>query len=255
MKRWRRWREEGNAKRKKRHGGRVRGKMREKTKTTERKPENEIIYDASRFPPTRFSRFRENFQQADLSSLRRDTTAHGSSRQPEERKSTKEPQTSIPRGGGGGRRRGRERKKRLADERRRDEPKETRESSAECLFEFLGQVAISSERRSFEPARVKRNHTDLHIMIYILVLCLLFSLSLSFSLSLRRPRLASVSLDHAPPTLDSSSLSLCLVLSSFLSPVPLLSLLPLLSYTYFLIFHTLENVRSLFLAGIARKIW
>lgn len=40
-------------------------------------------------------------------------------------------------------------------------------------FRVSRQVAISSERRSSEPAGVKRNHTDLHIMIYILVLCLL----------------------------------------------------------------------------------
>lgn len=44
-------------------------------------------------------------------------------------------------------------------------------------FRVSRQVAISSKRRPSEPARVKRNHTDLHIMIYILVLCLSSTLS------------------------------------------------------------------------------
>ena len=95
-------------------------------------------------------------------------------------------------------------------------------------FRVPRQVAISSERRSFEPAGVKRNHTDLHIMIYILVLCLLCSFSS------RRPRLPSTT-HHG---LDSSSLlSLPLYLSSLslsLSPSIPLALLflfsPLLSH-------------------------
>lgn len=64
-----------------------------------------------------------------------------------------------------------------------------RGASLEMPFRVPRQVAISSERRSFEPAWVKRNHTDLHIMIYILVLCLLRSFAS------RRPRLPA--LDHA----------------------------------------------------------
>ena len=95
-------------------------------------------------------------------------------------------------------------------------------------FRVPRQVAISSERRSFEPAGVKRNHTDLHIMIYILVLCLLCSFSS------RRPCLPSTT-HHG---LDSSSLlSLPLYLSSLslsLSPSIPLALLflfsPLLSH-------------------------
>lgn len=45
-------------------------------------------------------------------------------------------------------------------------------------FRVSRQVAISSKRRprpsepASQPAGVKRNHTDLHIMIYIPVLCL-----------------------------------------------------------------------------------
>lgn len=74
------------------------------------------------------------------------------------------------------------------DKRRRMQRTE-RGASLEMPFRVPRQVAISSERRSFEPAGVKRNHTDLHIMIYILVLCLLRSFSS------RRPRLPA--LDHA----------------------------------------------------------
>lgn len=37
-----------------------------------------------------------------------------------------------------------------------------RGASLEMPFRVPRQVAISSERRSFEPAWVKRNHTDLH---------------------------------------------------------------------------------------------
>lgn len=87
-----------------------------------------------------------------------------------------------------------------------NEPKEAR--VLKCLFEFLRQVAISSERRSFEPAGVKRNHTDLHIMIYILVLCLLCSFAS------RRPRLPA--LDHAPR----ARLLFCLFFHPSPSPSP-----------------------------------
>lgn len=73
------------------------------------------------------------------------------------------------------------------EERERDEgPKETR--VPECLFEFLakwssvrsagpGHPSRPSESASqtSQPAGVKRNHTDLHIMIYIPVLCLFYS--------------------------------------------------------------------------------
>lgn len=52
--------------------------------------------------------------------------------------------------------------------RREREPE--RGASLGMPFRVSRQVAISSERRSSEPAGVKRNHTDLHIMIYILVL-------------------------------------------------------------------------------------
>ena len=87
-------------------------------------------------------------------------------------------------------------------------------------FRVPRQVAISSERRSFEPAGVKRNHTDLHIMIYILVLCLLCSFSS------RRPCLPSTT-HHG---LDSSSL---LSLPLYLSSLSLsLSLPPSLSLSY-----------------------
>ena len=92
-------------------------------------------------------------------------------------------------------------------------------------FRVPRQVAISSERRSFEPAGVKRNHTDLHIMIYILVLCLLCSFSS------RRPCLPSTT-HHG---LDSSSLlSLPLYLSSLslsLSLHPSRSLILILAVT------------------------
>lgn len=58
-------------------------------------------------------------------------------------------------------------------------------------FRVSRQVAISSKRRPSEPAGVKRNHTDLHIMIYILVLCLSSTLSpLVSTASDRRPLLS-----------------------------------------------------------------
>lgn len=66
-------------------------------------------------------------------------------------------------------------------EKERDEgPKETR--VPECLFEFLAKwPSVRSagpghpSQPASQPAGVKRNHTDLHIMIYIPVLCLFYS--------------------------------------------------------------------------------
>lgn len=76
-------------------------------------------------------------------------------------------------------------------EKERDEgPKETR--VPECLFEFLAKwPSVRSagpghpSQPVSQPARVKRNHTDLHIMIYIPVLCLFYA---SFSRLVSRHR-------------------------------------------------------------------
>lgn len=89
-------------------------------------------------------------------------------------------------------------------------------------FRVSRQVAISSKRRPSEPAGVKRNHTDLHIMIYILVLCLSSTLSpLVSTASDRRPLFSRCVPQHpaASPRSFSSSLSSSLLSrSNTLSP-------------------------------------
>lgn len=166
-----------------------------------RRNPNAIIYDASRFPRHVFRGFaRTNLQPTGDFASTTSTAAHS-----EGRKSTKRRAgTAKGEEGRGGEK---ERGKMPVDKRGRwNEPKEAR--VLKCLFEFLRQVAISSERRSFEPAGVKRNHTDLHIMIYILVLCL------PCSFASRRPRLPA--LDHAPR----ARLLFCLFFHPSPSPSP-----------------------------------
>lgn len=76
-------------------------------------------------------------------------------------------------------------------------------------FRVSRQVAISSKRRAgpdhssqpaSQPAGVKRNHTDLHIMIYIPVLCLFYSsFSHLVSCQPRPPSTSPLPPRRAPP--------------------------------------------------------
>lgn len=87
-------------------------------------------------------------------------------------------------------------------------------------FRVSRQVAISSKRRPSEPAGVKRNHTDLHIMIYILVLCLSSTLSpLVSTASDRRPLFSRVP-QHPAASPRSSSSSLFFPFVSLEHPLP-----------------------------------
>lgn len=55
--------------------------------------------------------------------------------------------------------------------RKRERDEGPKERIPECLFEFLAKwPSVRSAGHPSQPAGVRRNHTDLHIMIYILVL-------------------------------------------------------------------------------------